>query len=102
MCAARTRPPCSGNPEGVVPQQLRPLAADTLISGHPWTMIPWLYRSRAAALLADLMPQQSAITHGMLDSLPQDTNTAYARELLITAGVPAPPKRAPREAGTVA
>lgn len=61
---------------------------DTLIGAlKPITVLRWLYRHPAASLLARLAVEHGELTHGLLDTLPQDKGTRYARELLVAGGL---------------
>jgi hypothetical protein len=46
----------------------------------------------AAQLLASLVAERAEIRHKLLDRLPQNTNTSYIREVLVTTGI-LPPRQ---------
>lgn len=71
--------------DGVVPRRIQPVA-EILASGNPWSVIPWLSRSRAAMILTELMRSGQPVTHELLDGFPQDVNLSYVRELFVSAG----------------
>ncbi|MCC3651448.1 hypothetical protein LIX60_08190 [Streptomyces sp. S07_1.15] len=73
--------------DGMVTPQLLPLAQCLTEAEHPRSIRGWLSRSPAAKLLAALVSQHAEITHEHLDSLPQDPNLRYIRELLVTAKI---------------
>lgn len=67
--------------------QLRPLAEALGAAPHPRSVLAWLRRHSAAALLADLAAEGEALTHEMLDRLPRMKATRNVRELLVGTGV---------------
>ncbi|MDN5750584.1 MAG: hypothetical protein L0H64_19085, partial [Pseudonocardia sp.] len=71
---------------GTIAAQLRPLA-EALTTAQPWSTLSWLATSPAATLLADLVAEQTEISHELLDRLAQDTNTNHMREVLVTTGI---------------
>ncbi|WP_228992825.1 XRE family transcriptional regulator [Streptomyces sp. DH8] len=72
---------------GQAARQLRPLAEALGAATHPRSVLAWLHRHSAAALLAGLAAEGQAITHEMLDRLPRMKSTRYVRELLVGTGV---------------
>jgi hypothetical protein len=82
-----------GDEKGVIAGQLRPLA-DALCSANPGSMLTWLRRSPAVALLKNLVEQPGEITDETLDRLVQDRNTAYLRQVLVTTTI-LPPRDEP-------
>ncbi|QKW47151.1 hypothetical protein [Streptomyces microflavus] len=67
--------------------QLRPLAEALGAAPYPRSVLAWLRRHSAAALLAGLAAEGQALTHEMLDGLPRMKSTRYVRELLVGTGV---------------
>ncbi|MCX5155356.1 hypothetical protein OG914_15325 [Streptomyces sp. NBC_00291] len=72
---------------GVITPQLLPLAQSLTTAEHPRSIRGWLSRSPAAKLLATLVSAQAEITHEHLDTLPQDPNLRYIRDLLVATKV---------------
>ncbi|WP_280332255.1 hypothetical protein [Nocardia wallacei] len=72
--------------DGTIAQPLRPLT-EALSSAQPYSTLSWLSTSPAAALLARLATGHNAVTHELLDELPQSSSTRYFRELLVTTMV---------------
>ncbi|MGW3327572.1 hypothetical protein [Streptomyces virginiae] len=62
--------------------------ADCLTSAaRPKSVIHWLNGSTAARLLTHLAANPSALTHELLDALPQEPRTRYVRGLLVSVGM---------------
>ncbi|MFI5905822.1 hypothetical protein [Streptomyces cyaneofuscatus] len=72
---------------GETARQLRPLAEALGAAPYPRSVLAWLHRHSAAALLAGLAAEGQALTHEMLDRLPRMKATRYVRELLVGTGV---------------
>lgn len=70
-----------------VPEQLAPVRAALLVAGRPVTVHHWLDLDGVADLFAALATGRTTITHRDLDALPDKLITAYARDLLSTAGL---------------
>ncbi|WP_280465842.1 hypothetical protein [Nocardia brasiliensis] len=86
-CVARDRVhDLLSDPDGTIAEPLRPLA-EALSSAQPFSTLSWLSTSPAAALLARLATGHNAITHELLDELPQSSSTRYFRELLVATTV---------------
>ena len=76
-----------GNRDGVVAQQLQPLATALTSAPNEYSVLNWLYNHPATTLLADLAAQPIEITHALLDGLPPTRSTSYVRDLLVTTNV---------------
>ncbi|MFC9758888.1 XRE family transcriptional regulator [Streptomyces sp. NPDC056921] len=84
--------------DGFITPELQPLADALIAADHPVSVINWLRRPNSGArILAELVDQNTTITHASLDVLPQDGTTRYLRGLLRATGVlPARPENLAR------
>jgi hypothetical protein len=85
-CIASDRVHAFLSHDGTLAQQLHPLT-EALAAAVPWSVLSWLNRSSAATLLASLVARRTEISHELLDHLPQDSDTRYVREILVTAAI---------------
>ncbi len=74
--------------DGPGPSALRPLADALASADHPRSVLTWLRSSSGPKILAELVSQNTEITHASLDALSQDYNsTHHFRKLLVATGV---------------
>ncbi|MFJ8254318.1 hypothetical protein [Streptomyces sp. NPDC094466] len=62
--------PAPGPARGEAARQLRPLAEALGAAPYPRSVLSWLHRHSAAALLTGLAAEGQALTHEMLDGMP--------------------------------
>ena len=74
-------------PGGEVSAQMQPLLEALSSVTNPATVVKWLGTSRSARLLGRLARTGDAVTHDLLDDLPQTQALHYVREILVSSGV---------------
>ncbi|MGY5061016.1 XRE family transcriptional regulator [Streptomyces sp. 900105755] len=73
--------------DGVVPEQLQPLATALAAAPAPFQAIQWIRESPNSRLLASLVTEDHPLSHELLDELPPSRNQRYIRQLLVHTGV---------------
>ncbi|MCX4391481.1 MULTISPECIES: hypothetical protein [unclassified Streptomyces] len=73
--------------DGVVPEQLQPLATALAAAPAPFQAIQWIRESPNSRLLARLVTEDRPLSHELLDELPSSRNQRYIRQLLVHTGV---------------
>lgn len=72
---------------GTLDPRLKPVADCLTGAAQPRSVIHWLSNAATGRLLTQLAANPSAITHDLLDALPQEPRTRYVRGLLVAVGI---------------
>jgi len=75
---------------GTIHPQLRALHDNLAGNGRPDTVLGWLNKNTAAAILADLAAGERPLTHAGLDQLPDSKTIRHLRSVLVATGALAP------------
>ncbi|MFE3543856.1 hypothetical protein ACFXK0_12890 [Nocardia sp. NPDC059177] len=71
-------------PDTTIPAHIEPIRNALINTDNARSMLFWLQRSQAPALLAELAAANEPITHATLDARPSTPAGDYIRELLVT------------------
>lgn len=90
-CALRSRlHELLSGPEGTIRPELAALFENLAAVERPATVLSWLWRSDAVAVLSKLATGELALSHGALDELPPGKPLQHLRSVLVATGALAP------------
>ena len=80
----------SADDTGTIHPQLQALHDNLAGNDRPDTVLGWLYKNTAAAILAELAAGERPLTHAALDQLPDSKPIRHLRSVLVASGALAP------------
>jgi hypothetical protein len=75
---------------GAIAPRLQALHHNLAGNDRPGTVLDWLNKNTAAAILRELAAGERALTHAALDDLPDSKTTRHLRSVLVATGALAP------------
>ncbi|MFI2031841.1 hypothetical protein [Streptomyces buecherae] len=75
------------NADGAISSNLEPLANALTAARQPRSVLIWVRRRLSSNLLAALVRDDAELTHERLDELPQDHQTRYVRQILVSTDI---------------
>lgn len=80
-------------PDGGIHPQLGPVREALLARKNPQSVLRWLTRGKATAILSNMAHGQIPISHEGVDAFPRDRSREYLRDLLIASAILEPGSR---------